>query len=131
MGELSGFLNRDGLEIGGSRVTASALAGLLRRLVDGTVSGKLAKDVFEAMWAEGKDANAIIEAKGLKQITDTGRDREGYRRRDGRESAPARGLPLGQGQAVRLLRRPGDESDRRQGQPGAGERPPEAHARGP
>ena len=72
MGELSGFLNRDGLEIGGSRVTASALAGLLRRLVDGTVSGKLAKDVFEAMWAEGKDADAIIEAKGLKQITDTG-----------------------------------------------------------
>jgi aspartyl-tRNA(Asn)/glutamyl-tRNA(Gln) amidotransferase subunit B len=72
MGELSGFLNRDGLEIGGSRVTASALAGLLRRLVDGTVSGKLAKDVFEAMWAEGKDADAIIEARGLKQITDTG-----------------------------------------------------------
>ncbi|HTL50899.1 MAG TPA: Asp-tRNA(Asn)/Glu-tRNA(Gln) amidotransferase subunit GatB [Steroidobacteraceae bacterium] len=72
MGELSGFLNRDGLEIGGSRVTASALAGLLKRLVDGTVSGKLAKDVFEAMWAEGKDADAIIEAKGLKQITDTG-----------------------------------------------------------
>jgi aspartyl-tRNA(Asn)/glutamyl-tRNA(Gln) amidotransferase subunit B len=72
MGELSGFLNRDGLEIGGSRVTASALAGLLRRLVDGTVSGKLAKDVFEAMWAEGKDADAIIEARGLRQITDTG-----------------------------------------------------------
>jgi aspartyl-tRNA(Asn)/glutamyl-tRNA(Gln) amidotransferase subunit B len=72
MGELSGFLNRDGLEIGGSRVSAAALAALLKRLVDGTISGKLAKDVFEAMWAEGKDADTIIEAKGLRQITDTG-----------------------------------------------------------
>ena len=72
MGELSGFLNRDGLEIGGSRVSAAALAGLLKRLVDGTISGKLAKEVFEAMWAEGKDADAIIEAKGLRQITDIG-----------------------------------------------------------
>jgi len=72
MGELSGFLNRDGLEIGGSRVSAAALAALLKRLVDGTISGKLAKDVFEAMWAGGKDADAIIEAKGLRQITDIG-----------------------------------------------------------
>jgi len=72
MGELSGFLNRDGLEIGASRVTAPALAGLLKRIVDGTISGKLAKDVFEAMWAEGRDADAIIDAKGLRQITDSG-----------------------------------------------------------
>jgi aspartyl-tRNA(Asn)/glutamyl-tRNA(Gln) amidotransferase subunit B len=72
MGELSGFLNRDGLEIGESRVDAPRLAGLLKRIVDGTVSGKLAKDVFEAMWGEGKDADAVIEARGLRQITDTG-----------------------------------------------------------
>jgi len=72
MGELSGFLNRDGLEIGASPVGADALAGLLRRIVDGTISGKLAKEVFEAMWSERKDADAIIEAKGLRQITDTG-----------------------------------------------------------
>jgi aspartyl-tRNA(Asn)/glutamyl-tRNA(Gln) amidotransferase subunit B len=71
MGELSGFRNRDGLEIGASRVSAAALAGLLKRVVDGTISGKLAKDVFEAMWAEGSEADAIIEARGLKQITDT------------------------------------------------------------
>ena len=48
------------------------LAGLLGRIADNTISGKIAKDVFEAMWAEGKDADAIIESKGLKQITDTG-----------------------------------------------------------
>jgi len=72
MGELSGFLNRDGLEIGASPVGADRLAGLLKRIVDGTVSGKLAKDVFEAMWSERKDADEIIEARGLRQITDTG-----------------------------------------------------------
>ena len=72
MGDLSGFLNRDGLEIGDSPVAADALAGLLKRIGDGTISGKLAKDVFEAMWTEKKPADAIIEAKALKQITDTG-----------------------------------------------------------
>jgi len=72
MGELSGFLNRDGLEIGAAPVGADALAGLLRRIVDGTISGKLAKDVFEAMWSEHREADAIIEAHGLRQITDTG-----------------------------------------------------------
>jgi aspartyl-tRNA(Asn)/glutamyl-tRNA(Gln) amidotransferase subunit B len=71
MGELSGFLNRDGLEIGDSRVPAAALAGLLRRIQDGTISGKIAKDVFEAMWTERRDADSIIDARGLRQITDT------------------------------------------------------------
>ena len=72
MGELSGALNKDGVEVTESRVDASRLAGLLERIVDETISGKIAKDVFEQMWAEGKDADAIIEEKGLKQITDTG-----------------------------------------------------------
>jgi aspartyl-tRNA(Asn)/glutamyl-tRNA(Gln) amidotransferase subunit B len=72
MGELSGFLNRDGLEIDASPVGADALAGLLRRIVDGTISGKLAKDVFEAMWSERVAADTIIEARGLRQITDSG-----------------------------------------------------------
>ncbi|HKX58894.1 MAG TPA: Asp-tRNA(Asn)/Glu-tRNA(Gln) amidotransferase subunit GatB [Steroidobacteraceae bacterium] len=72
MGDLSGFLNRDGLEIGAAPVTAAALAGMLKRIADGTISGKLAKEVFEAMWTEGKPADAIIDAKGLRQITDTG-----------------------------------------------------------
>jgi aspartyl-tRNA(Asn)/glutamyl-tRNA(Gln) amidotransferase subunit B len=72
MGDLSGFLNRDGLEIGAAPVTAAALAGMLKRIADDTISGKLAKEVFEAMWTEGKPADEIIDAKGLRQITDTG-----------------------------------------------------------
>jgi aspartyl-tRNA(Asn)/glutamyl-tRNA(Gln) amidotransferase subunit B len=71
MGELSGALNRDNLEVAQSRIDADALAGLLTRIVDNTISGKIAKEVFEAMWSEGASADAIIEAKGLKQITDT------------------------------------------------------------
>jgi aspartyl-tRNA(Asn)/glutamyl-tRNA(Gln) amidotransferase subunit B len=72
MGDFSAFLNRDNLELGDSKVDAAALAGLVTRIVDNTISGKIAKEVFEAMWAEGKLADAIIEAKGLRQITDTG-----------------------------------------------------------
>ena len=71
MGELSGALNRDNLDVEASRVSADALAGLLARLGDGTISGKIAKEVFESMWAEGRTADEIIEARGLKQITDS------------------------------------------------------------
>jgi aspartyl-tRNA(Asn)/glutamyl-tRNA(Gln) amidotransferase subunit B len=70
MGELAGLLNRDGLEITASRVGAPALAGLLARIADNTISGKIAKDVLEAMWEEGKAADVIIEARGWRQITD-------------------------------------------------------------
>ncbi len=70
MGDLSGLLNRDALEIGDSRVNAHDLASLLKRVVDNTISGKIAKDVLEAMWQEGTQADAIIEARGLQQITD-------------------------------------------------------------
>jgi aspartyl-tRNA(Asn)/glutamyl-tRNA(Gln) amidotransferase subunit B len=72
MGELSSALNRDAVEITAARVTPLQLGGLLRRIVDQTISGKIAKEVFEAMWSDGKSADAIIEAKGLKQITDSG-----------------------------------------------------------
>jgi len=71
MGELSGALNKENLEVTHSRVGAEALAGLLSRIADGTISGKIAKEVFEAMWAEKRTADEIIEAKGLRQITDT------------------------------------------------------------
>jgi aspartyl-tRNA(Asn)/glutamyl-tRNA(Gln) amidotransferase subunit B len=71
MGELSSALNRDGVDIDKSRVNPAQLAALLARIVDSTISGKIAKEVFEAMWSEGKSADAIIEAKGLKQITDS------------------------------------------------------------
>ena len=72
MGELSSALNRDNVEITASRVSPAGLSGLLIRIVDATISGKIAKDVFEAMWAEGKAADDIIEARGLRQITDSG-----------------------------------------------------------
>jgi aspartyl-tRNA(Asn)/glutamyl-tRNA(Gln) amidotransferase subunit B len=72
MGELSSALNRDNVEIAASRVSPAALRGLLARIVDATISGKIAKDVFEAMWSEGRGADDIIEMRGLKQITDSG-----------------------------------------------------------
>jgi aspartyl-tRNA(Asn)/glutamyl-tRNA(Gln) amidotransferase subunit B len=71
MGEFSALLNRDGLEIAASRVSADALAGLLTRIADNTISGKIAKEVFELMWSDQLEADAVIEAKGLRQITDT------------------------------------------------------------
>jgi aspartyl-tRNA(Asn)/glutamyl-tRNA(Gln) amidotransferase subunit B len=72
MGELSGALNRDGVDIATSPVDPAQLAGLLTRIADQTISGKLAKTVFEAMWAGEGDADAVIEAQGLRQVTDSG-----------------------------------------------------------
>jgi aspartyl-tRNA(Asn)/glutamyl-tRNA(Gln) amidotransferase subunit B len=71
-GELAAFLNRDNKDISASPVTVAMMSGLLKRLADNTISGKIAKEVFEAMWSGEGDADAVIEKKGLKQITDTG-----------------------------------------------------------
>ena len=71
MGELSGALNRDGREIADSPVTPDALGAMLRRIEDGTLSGKLAKQVFEAMWNGEGSADEIIEQQGLQQISDS------------------------------------------------------------
>ena len=71
MGELAGALNRDNLDIPSSRVDAGRLAGLLLRIADQTISGKIAKEVFELMWQEDLEADAVIDARGLRQITDT------------------------------------------------------------
>ena len=71
MGELSGALNREGLEIGETPVDAEALANLLRRILDDTISGKIAKEVFEAMWQGEGDADAVIADRGLEQVTDS------------------------------------------------------------
>ncbi|KPK37760.1 MAG: glutamyl-tRNA amidotransferase [Gammaproteobacteria bacterium SG8_47] len=72
MVELVGALNRSGKELADSPVSAELLGGLIKRIGDDTISGKIAKEVFEAMWNGEGDADTIIEAKGLKQITDTG-----------------------------------------------------------
>ena len=71
-GELAGALNKAGLDIADSPVTPELLGGMLKRLADETLSGKLAKQVFDAMWNGEGEADAIIEVKGLKQVTDTG-----------------------------------------------------------
>jgi aspartyl-tRNA(Asn)/glutamyl-tRNA(Gln) amidotransferase subunit B len=72
MGDLSALLNKENLDITESKVSAAQLAGMLRRITDKTISGKIAKTVFEAMWAGEGEADAIIEQKGLKQVTDSG-----------------------------------------------------------
>ncbi|WP_067868981.1 Asp-tRNA(Asn)/Glu-tRNA(Gln) amidotransferase subunit GatB [Neptuniibacter marinus] len=72
MGELSKLLNQHDLDITNSPVNAEQLGGLLLRIKDDTISGKIAKQVFEVMWSEGGNADEIIESKGLKQVTDSG-----------------------------------------------------------
>ena len=71
-GELSAALNRDGVEIAASRVDPKSLGALLRRVADGTVSGKTAKEVFDAMWRGEGSPDEIIERRGLRQISDAG-----------------------------------------------------------
>ena len=71
-GELAAALNAAQLPVDAARVAAPALAGLLARIKDGTVSGTLAKDVFAAMWAGEGDADAVIAARGLAQVSDEG-----------------------------------------------------------
>ena len=71
MGELSGVLNKEGRDISESPLSPELLGGMLQRISDGTISGKIAKQVFEAMWNGEGDADTIIEKKGLRQITDS------------------------------------------------------------
>jgi aspartyl-tRNA(Asn)/glutamyl-tRNA(Gln) amidotransferase subunit B len=72
MGDFAGALNKAGLDIADSPLGPSELLGLLRRIEDQTISGKIAKEVFEAMWSGEGDADAVIAARGLQQIKDTG-----------------------------------------------------------
>jgi len=71
-GDLMGALNKADLDIKDSPVSASMLGSMILRIVDNTISGKIAKEVFDAMWQGEGDADAVIDAKGLKQITDSG-----------------------------------------------------------
>jgi len=72
MGELSARLNSQDLSVAKSPVSAEQLAGLIARISDSSISGKMAKDVFEGMWAGQGSADDIIEARGLKQVSDSG-----------------------------------------------------------
>ncbi len=70
--ELAGRLNKEGRDIASSPVTAAQLGAVLDLIKDGSISGKIAKDLFEIVWSEGGDPRAIVEARGMKQVTDTG-----------------------------------------------------------
>jgi aspartyl-tRNA(Asn)/glutamyl-tRNA(Gln) amidotransferase subunit B len=72
LGDLAGALNKTGLDITDSPITPLMLAQLISRISDNTISGKIAKEVFEAMWQGEGDVDEVIEARGLKQITDSG-----------------------------------------------------------
>jgi len=72
MGEVNAQLNRDGLDMAHCPITPQQLGSMLQRIADGTISNSGAKEVFRTLWAEGGEADAIIEAKGLKQVSDSG-----------------------------------------------------------
>jgi aspartyl-tRNA(Asn)/glutamyl-tRNA(Gln) amidotransferase subunit B len=68
--ELAGRLNKEGKDIAASPVSAAQLGAILDLIGDKTISGKIAKDLFEIVWSEGGDPRAIVEARGMKQVTD-------------------------------------------------------------
>jgi aspartyl-tRNA(Asn)/glutamyl-tRNA(Gln) amidotransferase subunit B len=70
MGDLAAALNREDLDLSAGKMPAGRLAGLLMRISDQTISGKIAKEVFESMWSGGTEADAVIAQQGLRQITD-------------------------------------------------------------
>ncbi|HEU5018005.1 MAG TPA: Asp-tRNA(Asn)/Glu-tRNA(Gln) amidotransferase subunit GatB [Pseudolabrys sp.] len=70
--ELFGRLNKEGKDIASSPVSAEQLGGVLDLIADGTISGKIAKDLFEILWTEGGEPKAIVQARGMTQVTDTG-----------------------------------------------------------
>ena len=72
MGEVSAQLNRDGVEMAQCPISPKQLSGILKRIKDGTISNSGAKEVFRTLWSEGGEADLIIEAKGLKQVSDSG-----------------------------------------------------------
>jgi aspartyl-tRNA(Asn)/glutamyl-tRNA(Gln) amidotransferase subunit B len=70
--EMTGRLNKEGKDIATSPVSANQLGAILDLVAQGTISGKIAKDLFEIVWNEGGDPRALVEARGLQQVTDTG-----------------------------------------------------------
>jgi len=70
--ELFGRLNKEGLDIGATPVSADQLGAIVDLIAEGTISGKIAKDLFEIVWSEGGDPREVVEQRGMKQVTDTG-----------------------------------------------------------
>jgi aspartyl-tRNA(Asn)/glutamyl-tRNA(Gln) amidotransferase subunit B len=70
--ELTGRLNKEGKDIADTPVSAEQLGAVLDLIATGTISGKIAKDLFEIVWTEGGDPRAIVDRRGMKQVTDLG-----------------------------------------------------------
>ena len=127
-GDFFGMLNRRGVSIDQSPVSAANLGKLLDLIADGTISGRIAKDLFVAMEETGKDPGGAGRGARPEAGHRHRRHRGRHQGGDRRQSRPGRGLQ-GQAHAVRLVRRPGDEVDRRQGQPQGRQRAAEEGAR--
>ena len=110
------------------RCRPAQLGAILDLIGEGAISGKIAKDLFEIVWTEGGDPRAIVEARGMKQVTDTGAIEKVVDEIIAQEPRQGR---AGEGEAAarRLVRRPGDEGLGRQGQPAGGERAAQGEAR--
>ena len=107
--ELFGRLNKEGKTIDNSPVSAAQLGAIIDLISDGTISGKIAKDLFEIVWSEGGDPRALVESRGMKQVTDTGAIEAAID-----EIIAANPDKVAQAKAkpthARLVRRSGDES---------------------
>ena len=119
--EMGGRLNKEGKDITASPVNEAQLGAILDLIADGTISGKIAKDVFEIVWNEGGDPRAIVEARGLQQVTDVSAIEKLV---DDIIAKNPDKVERGKNQAerARLVRRPGDEGLRRQGKPASRQR---------
>ena len=130
MGDILRFLNEEKRDIRECPIAPASLAEMIRLIQEGTISGKMAKEVVEEMYKTGKTPEAIIKEKGLVQITDEGALAKTIAEIMEKNPDPGRPVPGRKGEGLRLLRRPGDEGDPGEGQSPAHQRPPEEDAGG-
>ena len=121
MGELMRLMNAEGKEIEDCPIKPDRLAGMIKMISDGVISTKIAKTVFEEMYRSGKDADTVVKEQGLVQVSDTGAIEKIIDEVIKANPGPGRRLQGRQGQALRLLRGPGDEGQQGEGQSGHGQ----------
>ena len=121
MGDLSAALNKEGKDIADSPISSTQLAGLLKRIQDNTISGKIAKEVFAAMWNGEGEADAVIEAKGLKQVSDSGAIEKIIDEIIAANPGQVAEYRSGKDKLFGFLRWSGDEGQQGQGQSGSAE----------
>jgi aspartyl-tRNA(Asn)/glutamyl-tRNA(Gln) amidotransferase subunit B len=124
-GEIAARLNREGKDIGDCPISAERLTGLIQRIADNTLSSKLAKQVFDALWDSDLSADAIIERDGLKQVSDVGAIEKMVEEAIAANPKAVEEFRAGKEKALNAGRS-GDESLQGQGQSGPGAGNPEA-----